>query len=186
MRIFYAIEFDERTKDLLSKEQGILKVKALKANMTRRENLHLTLRFIGEVNPSYIPVFTNILNVAASNCSPFQLTLTGPGAFARGNKSIIWWGVEHSAALHQLYEKIEEQIRRNGFPAENRPYTPHITLAREFTAGDGNIESVLDNIKPLNHSFPVKNISLMESTRIDGKLKYICLFKAALKKNKTE
>ncbi|NLG88588.1 MAG: RNA 2',3'-cyclic phosphodiesterase [Clostridiaceae bacterium] len=183
MRIFYAIEFDEKTKELLSREQEKLKTRALKANMTRRENLHLTLRFIGEVNPSYIPVFTNILNTAASKCSPFQLTLTGPGAFIRGNKSIIWWGVEHNAALHQLYNDIEEEIRRNGFPPEQRPYTPHITLAREFTANDGDAKGVINDIKPVNHSFPVKSISLMESTRIDGKLKYICLCNAALGKN---
>ncbi|HEY8499370.1 MAG TPA: RNA 2',3'-cyclic phosphodiesterase, partial [Clostridia bacterium] len=127
MRIFYAIEFDDKTKDLLSKEQTKLKAKALKANMTRRENLHLTLRFIGEVNAAYIPVFTNILNTVASKCSPFQLTLSGPGAFARGHKSIMWWGIEPNASLQELYNELEEQIRRNGFPAENKPYTPHIT-----------------------------------------------------------
>jgi len=185
MRIFYAIELDEKTKDLLSKEQTKLKTKALKANMTRRENLHLTLRFIGEVNAAYIPVFTNILNAVASKCFPFQLTLSGPGAFARGHKSIIWWGIEHNAALHELYNELEDQIRRNGFPAENKPYTPHITLAREFTANEGSAEGVLKNIKPFSHSFSVKSISLMESTRIDGKLTYVRLCNAALRKNET-
>jgi 2'-5' RNA ligase len=186
MRIFYAIELDEKTKALLSKEQDRLKTQALKANMTRTENLHLTLRFIGEVNPSYIPVFTNIQNAVASKCSPFQLSLTEPGAFIRGNRSIIWWGIEPNAALHRLYKEIEEQIRKNGFPAEQRPYTPHITLARDFAARTGNTEDVLNNIKPLNHSFSVKSISLMESTRIEGKLTYIRLCSAALKKNKTD
>lgn len=186
MRIFYAIEFDERTKDLLSQEQVKLKAKALKANMTKRENLHLTLRFIGEVNPSFIPVFTDIQHAAASKCPPFKLTLTGPGAFSRGNKSIIWWGVEHSAALHELYKRIEEQVRQNGFPAEQRPYTPHITLAREFIAGEGNTRDVLNGIKPVKHSFFVSSISLMESTRVDGKLRYIRLSSAELKKNKTD
>jgi len=186
MRIFYAIELDEETKDLLSKEQTKLKAKALKANMTKRENLHLTLRFIGEVDPVYLPVFQNIQNVVASKCSPFKLTLSEPGAFARGHKSIIWWGIKPNAALNQLYKDLEEQIRKNGFPAEYKPYTPHITLAREFAANEGNTEGVINNIKPLSHSFSVKSISLMESTRIDGKLKYICLCNEAFKKNEID
>jgi hypothetical protein len=85
MRIFYAIELDEKTKALLSKEQDRLKTQALKANMTRTENLHLTLRFIGEVNPSYIPVFPFGFKLMYMAAVRQQKTTKVNGGFNRNN-----------------------------------------------------------------------------------------------------
>ena len=70
MRLFYAIELDEGTRRLLHEKQNQLKEKAAKANFTRLENLHLTLRFMGEMDVA--PVLKQILDLVASRMEAFH------------------------------------------------------------------------------------------------------------------
>lgn len=172
MRLFYAIELDDKTRRLLQEKQNLLKSKALKANFSRIENLHLTLRFMGEVSEAYFPVMKKILESVAGKMKAFQLELTEPGLFERGHKSIIWWGIRKNEALYRLQKMLEEEIRLHGFSLETKPYSPHITLAREFVS-DHNIKELLQKLTWINHPFDVTGISLMESTRVDGKLTYL-------------
>lgn len=179
MRLFYAIELDQATKQLLLDVQNKLKPKALKANFTRAENLHLTLRFMGETDNAYFSVLKKIQDYTAGKFQPFQLELAGPGIFERGHKSIVWWGIKQNEHLIRLQKSLEEEIRLNGFPAEAKPYSPHITLAREFVSGD-NVRDVIKLLRPVSHCFDVTGISLMESTRVDGKLTYLCRYRTSL------
>jgi len=179
MRLFYAIEFDESIKDELIKAQSRLKAKARSANFTRKENLHLTLRFMGETDKANFPVLTKIQAAVAYKNEPFLLKLSRPGIFERGNKFIVWWGIQKSEQLIRLQSNLEEEIRKNGFPAEFKPYSPHITLAREFTSHE-NVKEIIMELDPLINSFEVNSISLMESLRIDGKLVYVCRNRARL------
>ncbi len=172
MRLFYAIEFDEETRNILLREQGKIKSRAIKANFTRRENLHLTLRFMGEIESMYLPVLRKIQDYVTGRSVPFKLILSGPGVFVRGHKSIVWWGIRNEDHLIDMQKNMEEEIRRNGFPKEVKPYTPHITLARELVSNE-NIKDVIKGLQPLNHTVEVKGISLMESTRVNGVLTYI-------------
>lgn len=171
--MFYAIEFNENIKEELLKAQSKLKEKARSANFTRKENLHLTLRFMGEIDNANFPVLTRIQADAAYINEPFLLKLSKPGVFERGNKFIVWWGIQECDRLKRLQSSLEEEIRRNGFPPEYKPYSPHITLAREFTSYE-NIKEIIMDLEPLINTFEVNNISLMESLRIDGRLTYIC------------
>ncbi len=179
MRLFYAVELDEGTRNILAQKQAKLKSRALKANFTRSGNLHLTLRFMGEVEDAYLPVLKKILEAAASKCKAFHLKMSSPGVFERGHKSIVWWGIDPNEELYRLQAILEEEIRLNGFPAETKPYRPHITLAREFVS-NGDIKGIIGELKPLDHTFQVSGISLMESCRVDGKLTYLSVCKAPL------
>ncbi|NLY18046.1 MAG: RNA 2',3'-cyclic phosphodiesterase [Clostridiaceae bacterium] len=181
MRLFYAIEFNESIKEELVKVQSELKRKAKKANFTRKDNLHLTLRFIGDIKGADFPVLTKIQSAVAYENEPFLLKLSEPGIFKRGNKFIVWWGIHESDQLIKLQGKLEEEIRLNGFPAEYKPYRPHITLAREFTS-DENIRDIIREFEPITSTFEVNFISLMESLRTDGRLTYICRNKTRLGK----
>lgn len=180
MRLFYAIELDERTRQLLFDNQSKLKGKALKANFTRAENLHLTLRFMGDIEDAYFPVLKKMQDFVASKAEAFQLELSGPGVFERGHKSIVWWGTKKSEVLSRLQKNLEEEIRANGFPAETREYSSHITLAREFVSTD-SIRNVMNLLQPIEHQFYITGISLMESTRVDGKLTYLCRYRTELR-----
>ncbi len=179
MRLFYAIELDDSTRLLLADNQSRLKTKALRANFTRTENLHLTLRFMGEIDTGHVEVLKRIQDHIGSNFPSFGLELSGPGVFERGHKSIVWRGVKDSAPLYSLQKALEQEICLNGFPPETKAYSPHITLAREFVSDD-SVKNVLNLLQPVNHQFYVSAISLMESTRVDGKLTYLCRYRTKL------
>lgn len=179
MRLFYAIELDDSTRQLLVESQTRLKAKALRANFTRSENLHLTLRFMGEIEAGHFSVLKRIQDHIAGKFPSFRLELSGPGLFERGHKSIVWWGVKANEQLNGLQKALEKEIRLNGFPPETKTYSPHITLAREFVTED-SMKNVMNLLLPVNHPFHVSAISLMESTRVDGKLTYVCRYRAEL------
>lgn len=179
MRLFYAIELNDDTRQLLSGIQSRLKPKALRGNFTRPENLHLTLRFMGEVEPGYFAVLKRILDIIAGKYPSFRLQLSGPGVFDRGHKSIVWWGIKENGQLLELQKALEQEIRLHGFPPETKAYSPHITLAREFASED-SMKNVMNLLHPVNHQFHVPAISLMESARVDGKLTYLCRYRAEL------
>jgi 2'-5' RNA ligase len=93
------------------------------------ENHHLTLRFIGEVEPWRAEEVDEAL--ASIRARPFDLTLHGLGLFEKaGRINALWVGVERCDALHRLQAKIETALQRVGLEPERRRFAPHITLAR--------------------------------------------------------
>ncbi|AGC67915.1 2'-5' RNA ligase [Thermoclostridium stercorarium subsp. stercorarium DSM 8532] len=183
MRLFYAIEFDEKTKDVLAEKQKALREKAVKGNFSLRDNLHLTLRFMGEVPQSDLPVLTGIQDAVSKRHGPFSLEFAEIGTFERGNSCIVWVGIKRNSELFELQQDLEREIAKSGFQPETRPYKPHITLAREFVP-DGDLDKIIREMGLLNHKFDVKSISLMESTRINGKLTYLCTYRTDISKEK--
>lgn len=93
------------------------------------ENMHITLRFIGEVEP---PVAEDIDDALSRVTAPaFELRLAGLGTFgSRGRVRALWAGVEKTEPLVHLQAKIETACARAGLPAEGRKFHPHVTLAR--------------------------------------------------------
>lgn len=93
------------------------------------ENLHLTLRFVGEVDEGQMAdIDTALLGVAAP-C--FDLTLAGIGHWeTKGKATALWAGVEKSPDLLHLHDRVEAALVRAGLPPEPRKFAPHVTLAR--------------------------------------------------------
>ncbi len=93
------------------------------------ENMHVTLRFIGEVEP---PVATDIDDLLSRVGAPaFEIRLAGLGTFGtRGRVRALWAGVEKTEPLVRLQAKIETACVRAGLPSEGRKFHPHVTLAR--------------------------------------------------------
>lgn len=93
------------------------------------ENLHITLRFIGEVDGGTAEDVAASLNAIAA--PRFDLSLAGVDVFGRGDATRkIWTGVERAPALGHLRDKVESAVVRCGLPAESRKFTPHVSLAR--------------------------------------------------------
>lgn len=173
MRVFFAIEFNNNIKNYLESVQNDLNKYCIKGNFSRKDNLHLTLKFIGEVDSDKLNTLKEVLNNVALTNSPFTLYLDSIGKFNKGNKSIIWSGIkkEDNSLLH-LYNSIEGALSKEGFKKESRNYSPHITLCREAIINKDYIKEV-DNLIIEKLPIEIKKISLMESTRINGKLTYI-------------
>jgi RNA 2',3'-cyclic 3'-phosphodiesterase len=88
-------------------------------------NYHLTLRFIGEVDEGQAADIDDAL--ARIRAPRFEVTLASVGHFGL---RMLWVGIERNAALQHLHEKVDSALHRLGFEAEERRYTPHVTLAR--------------------------------------------------------
>lgn len=168
MRLFTAISFDEKTKDSLCKSVDMLRGRGVAGNFSRRENLHLTVIFIGETARGSDAAAA----VDRLRADSFTLELGGLGAFRGG---ILWCGVKENPALSRIYESLGAELRRRGFAVENRPFSPHLTVCREAVLSAGL------NIRDLSPLFPpltvnVGKISLMKSERITGRLVYTEIF----------
>ena len=157
-RLFVAIRPPEdiRTR-LLSLMGGIAG-----ARWQDDDQLHLTLRFIGDADRHH----ANDLAEALSSLrfSPFALSLAGLGQFDRkGHTHIVWAGVQPHDALQHLHRKIDRACVAAGFPAEERAYLPHITLAR-FGRSGGDTEGFITHHAGLSSApFTVDEFALFES-----------------------
>ncbi len=172
MRCFIAIELERETRDILSSIQKMLLEGGVRGNYTRAENLHLTLKFLGEIDSSIYEKTQKVIKKIASEHKSFVLTMDIIGTFDRGSKKIVWAGLLKNSKLEYIFKDLDSEICEIMPIAKEKHYTPHITLAREAILPDIPLTSVVAREK-LNHSFNVSGISLMESTRRDGKLVYL-------------
>lgn len=125
LRLFVALDLPDSLRDALSSRATGLP----HAKWVPPENYHLTLRFIGEVEPWRAEEVDECL--AALRGRPFDLTLAGAGLFEKaGRVHSVWIGVERNDALSALQAKIETALQRIGLPPEKRRFAPHVTLAR--------------------------------------------------------
>lgn len=98
------------------------------ARWQRDDQLHLTLRFIGEVDGRQFSDVAQMLETV--NAEPFDISLAGVDQFGGMNPHIVWAGVDAGPAIFNLENSIDRLLQRIGLPAEQRKYTPHVTLAR--------------------------------------------------------
>ena len=162
MRLFVALNFTEEIKSSLLDAIDLLRYKTVSGSFTGKENLHMTLAFIGETHD------ISSAKDAVSRCSfsPFNITVGGCGRFGA-----LWWaGIEKCPELTCLAYQVQDTLRLSGFPIERRPFKPHITLARQVQS-NAPIELQIPIM-----TMPVDHISLMRSDRINGSLIYTELF----------
>jgi 2'-5' RNA ligase len=143
------------------------------------DQLHLTLRFIGEVNRHCAE---DVAAALGSIHHPrFELALDGIGQFDRkGRIEILWAGVTPHGGLKSLHNKIDQALSRIGLPAEGRAYLPHITLAR-FSRGAGSVgSSLLAPPMVAGPAFDVRDFYLFESDLGTGGAVYSIVERYAL------
>ena len=132
--MFCAVELPEGVRKQL--EEHILKLrKAIPdtaASWSRVENIHLTLKFFGNVALDQIPVISAAASRAVAEFSPFAIGVGNTGVFPRASRAqVLWIGVsDPSGKLSALQERLENEYAAEGFPKEDRAYRPHLTIAR--------------------------------------------------------
>jgi 2'-5' RNA ligase len=125
MRLFVALDLPWDLRERLALLAGGLPG----ARWVVPENLHLTLRFIGEVNGPQAEEIDHAL--AGLRARGFPLRLAGLGVYHKNDRPVtLWIGAERSAPLAHLQTKIETALQRAGLEPERRRFTPHVTLAR--------------------------------------------------------
>ena len=129
------------------------------------DNLHLTLRFVGEVQRFQAEELD--ASLASLRAKRFPVSITGVGTFARGGREVaLWAGVQRSPALEHLAGKIETACQRAGLSPERRRFSPHVTLARlDNVVGDKLARFVQANNLLRLPEFPVDSFALFSSRR---------------------
>lgn len=134
MRLFFAVLLDDGTRRRVALVQEAMKRSLAGQRITwvREENLHVTLRFLGEQDEQEARRAIEVAQSVARQCVTFRVTVRGAGVFPdQRHPRVLWVGVEEPAEpLHQLVLRLEENLRQKGFPPEDKPFRAHITLAR--------------------------------------------------------
>lgn len=139
MRIFCAVDLPDDVRERAAAHISHLRESTtstttppLKISWEQAEKLHLTVKFLGELEVARIEALTRAVKRAAESVENFAATLAEAGAFhTRGNPRVLWLGLrDETNRLATLYERLEEECALEGFPREARPFHPHITIAR--------------------------------------------------------
>lgn len=126
------------------------------------EQLHLTLRFIGEVERPLASDIAAALQTIRAN--RFELRIRGVGRFEQRNSGALWAGVEPREAVAALSSKIERMCQEAGLEAERRAFHPHITLARWKGRRSREVQDFLERRRGLSSElFEVRDFILFES-----------------------
>jgi 2'-5' RNA ligase len=169
-RTFFAVELSQKIAAGLRMIQGRLKERISGVRWVRPEGIHLTLKFLGEVDADRIDGIAGKAEEAVHAGGPFTIVIRGCGVFPNArNPRVIWIGIDDpSGELKKLQARVEEGMEELGFMREGRVFAPHLTLARLSSGrGKGAIAQALDAIKE-------SNLGTME-------VREICLFRSHLK-----
>jgi len=136
MRAFLAIPLPEDVRRAAAASRDLLATEGWR--FVRDEGLHVTIRFLGEVEPSRLAASDPAWREAAAGMGPLALRLKGASVFpAKRRPRVLWLGLEDETpdrSLARLAFRMERAARAQGFPPEERPFAAHVTLARARSA----------------------------------------------------
>jgi 2'-5' RNA ligase len=162
-KLFIALDLPELLTDKLA---GLQPKPMTGMRLVHTSQMHLTLHYIGEASSSQIASSLN--NVDAS---PFELMVEGAGRFISIDGSItLWAGVKRCRELMELHTRIGDVLKRQQFQLEERPYSPHVTLARyePHMPSEPVIRWLSDHESIMLPPDTLKTFSLYSSKMVDG------------------
>lgn len=173
MRLFIAINLNEPWMDWLMNAAGILKQSSDQGRFTLRENLHLTLVFLGETEEDRLGLVKSAMNRV--NSKSFSLEIAELGRFRRHGGDLYWAGVKENETLMKLQDKLSKELLLEGFSLEKRAFSPHLTLGRQVKLRDDfqKLKALAEGEVP---PMEVRRFSLMKSERINGRMVYTELY----------
>ena len=167
-RMFIAIELPLEVRARL--EQHVKNLQKLspdvRASWARAENLHLTLKFLGEIPMAKVEALSLAAGAAARASNRFDLVVGDCGAFpTQGQPRVLWIGVEdQSGKLARLHQALENECVQAGFAREMRPFHPHLTIARlRQPHGSRKLAQLHKQIGFLSEFFAVSELVVIRS-----------------------
>jgi 2'-5' RNA ligase len=165
MRLFVAINFSPDLKDVLAGLLEELRQLPVTVKWVPPENIHLTLKFLGEVAPARVEEIGAALRRAAVGVNPWHLEVKGTGVFPNWrNPRVVWVGVDSEEPLYALQQQVTREYLALGFPAAS--FTPHLTLGRlRPGTASGPLQDRLKSLAGVSWGRErVAAVSLMESS----------------------
>ena len=167
MRLFIATNFPPEPVAAFVRAQDALRRASPLASFSRRENLHLTLAFLGEQPSARVPDIREAM--AAARFRPFSLSFDRAGRFRREEGDVCYLSCAESPPLLAVQRRLARELTERGFTLEDRRFVPHLTLARRVQLPPGfALPTILD--RPIDA--PARALSLMLSERRCGRLVY--------------
>ncbi|MEK6714800.1 MAG: RNA 2',3'-cyclic phosphodiesterase [Candidatus Omnitrophota bacterium] len=166
MRLFIAVELSKEIKKELTALEEKLKSSAADVKWVKPDNVHLTLKFLGETKEEQIEPIKKILNGLAEKFKVFKTEIAGLGSFPNlKSPRVIWIGANNTDTLSVIANLLEEKLDKVGFPKEKRDFQPHLTLGRVRSLKNINIlkDTLAKNLDFKAGILEVKALSLIES-----------------------
>ena len=169
MQYFIALDFEKPIREKFHSVARTLKVHAEKARIVEAEHMHLTLSFLGELDEGEVEKIKRIIK--AIEAPSFDLAFTHVSHFTpqRGGR-IAWVGPEEKPALFNLHSQLRRSLEDFGFKVEERPFTPHVTLARGVRMDEGETLGFKETFEPFKAK--ARTVSFICSYFEQGVLKY--------------
>lgn len=188
IRAFIAVSLAEEVTRGLVRTLEDLKQRAPVGSVrwTPPGNIHLTLKFLGDVSESNIPAITRCLQTEVARHPVFAITAADLGAFPSLRRPrVIWIGLQAPPQLDVLQRGLEAEMERLGYPRDERPFAPHLTLGRvRKEAGPAelsNLSGVLERVRVgVLGTTRVESVHLYRSVLSPGGSIYTRLFSAPL------
>lgn len=174
LRAFIAVEIPADLRARIAQATASLRqsVGARAVRWVAPENIHLTLKFLGDVSPENLTRLEQVIRHEAGNHAPFDLTLRGLGCFPNPRRPrVLWVGLEAPPALEKLQRNLNLSTARLGYTDEDRPFAPHLTLGRVNPQADAHSLATLRAALEDTHTQPAQTAHIAE----------ICLFQSDLR-----
>lgn len=172
MRTFIAIELPQEIRNILSNAQDELRQARADVKWVKPENIHLTLKFLGEINQDLSKQICLVLNEIARRNSCFTVYLSGFGAFPKLQyPRVIWAGLSNDQPVIEIAKDLEKELLELGLPAESRAFNSHITLGRVRSGKNRGV--LIERLERLNKE-------LCSTTPPEFKVTAFTLFKSTL------
>ena len=167
MRTFIAIDIDdENLVTRIIEIERTLKASGAHLKLVEPENLHITLKFLGEIDPKDLDIILDVVRKYSQEEHPFEIKLKGIGAFpSMKAPRVVWIGIDKNREkIISLATKISEALEKLGFRKEEREFHPHITIARvkRFNASLKNFINANQDIEI--GEYYVRSIRIKKST----------------------
>lgn len=177
LRVFCAVELPEEVREAAAEHVARLRrdFPEARASWPRAASLHVTLKFIGEVEAARVEALSRAAAEAAEGSAPFGLSVEEAGTFPpRGAARVLWLGVrDESGGLARLQRRLEEACEAAGFAREGRAFKPHLTVARLRPSKDAPAISDAHRRRTFGpYSFKVSGLLVMRSELGPGGSRY--------------
>ena len=169
MHYFIALDFEKSAREWFHGYAKSLEKHADKARIVNEHHIHLTLSFLGKLNEKQVETAKAIVNSMEDNS--FVLTFNRISRFRPSSSGdIVWVGPEDHSQLSKLHTELEKKLKKSDFDLDERPFTPHVTLARGVKITEEESNRFNTDFEPFKTT--VKSMSLLCSKFEEGKLTY--------------
>jgi 2'-5' RNA ligase len=184
MRAFVAINLPSEERVRLHAALAPLRALDLPVKWTGPESLHLTLKFLGNIDERQASTVKRILQDVAMTSDAFDMQLGGIGAFPRLDHPRVWWvGISEQPVLLRVQQDLELALEREGFAREERAFSPHVTIGHSRKGAERSARCARDVARTVDFSGQVRvnSIDLMQSHLSHQGSRYERLLAAALR-----